>query len=166
MEDRMPLARPDSRDLTFHTDLLRVRTEEHTQFIDLTAWIGRSLGRSGVDHGIAQIQVLHTTAAIVINENEPLLLDDFKSLLERLAPAGGPWAHDDLERRTCNLVPGERANGHAHARALLLGGAKLLNVHAGRLELGRWQSILLLELDGPRERSVSLTVMGARRNGA
>jgi secondary thiamine-phosphate synthase enzyme len=158
----MFLANPDSPDLTISSDTLQLRTEEPMQFIDLTAWVAHRVRRSGIGRGLVQIHVQHTTAAIVVNENEPLLLDDFKALLERLAPRNGAYAHDDLKRRRFNLVPDERSNGHAHARALLLGASKLLNVLDGRVELGRWQSIFLVELDGPRRRSISLTVMGYR----
>ena len=152
--------------LTIYNDLVELRSEERTQFIDLTEWVGRSVSRSGVELGIAQLRVLHTTAAIVVNENEPLLLEDFKVMLERLAPGNGVYAHDDPLRRRVNLEPEERANGHAHARALLLGESRQFNVLDGRVELGRWQSIFLVELDGPRQRSISLTVMGHRRNPA
>ena len=161
----MYATKPDPDHLKFYNDTLRLRTEEPTQFIDVTEWVKERLRRSGVGHGLVQIQVLHTTAAIVVNENEPLLLEDFKELLERIAPENRDYAHDDLERRRVNLVPGERSNGHAHARALLLGAAKLFNVIEGRVELGRWQSIFLVELDGPRKRTVSLTVSGQRRAG-
>jgi secondary thiamine-phosphate synthase enzyme len=152
------------RPLTIYNDLIEIQTEERLQFVDLTEWVGRSLARSGVEEGFAQIRVLHTTAAIVINENEPLLLGDFKSLLERLVPEGSYYAHDDPLLRRANLQPGERANGHAHARALFLGESKQVNVVEGRAELGRWQSILLVELDGPRKRTISLALVGHRRN--
>ncbi len=157
---------PDFNDLTFFNDLLSLRTEEALQFIDLTTWVGETVRRSGVGHGYVQIQVLHTTAAIVANENEPLLLEDFKRLLGRIAPANSVYAHDDLSQRTVNLVPDERANGHADAQALLLGASKQFNVLEGRVELGRWQSILLVELDGPRKRSISITVAGRPRTSA
>ncbi len=153
-------------DWRVYCDTIRLSTDRSTQFIDLTDWIVGSLDRSGVGDGIVQIQALHTTAAIVINENEPLLLGDFERMLERLVPANGSYGHDDPERRRANLLPAERPNGCAHARALLLGGAKLVNILGGRPELGRWQSILLVELDGPRERRISMTVMGRRREPA
>ncbi len=158
--------RPAYNDLVIFNDILRLRTEEPLQFIDLTAWVDRVVRRSGVGHGQVQVQVLHTTAAIVANENEPLLIDDFKRLLERVAPADENYAHDDFERRRVNLTPDERPNGHAHARALLLGAAKLFNVIEGRVELGRWQTIFLVEFDGPRKRTLSATVTGRRRNSA
>ena len=158
--------RPEFNDLIIFNDMLRLRTEEPLQFIDLTTWVDRVVRRSGIGHGQVQVQVLHTTAAIVANENEPLLIEDFKRLLERVAPREGDYAHDDFERRRVNLTPDERPNGHSHARALLLGASKLFNVIEGRVELGRWQTIFLVELDGPRKRTVSVTVSGRRRNSA
>ena len=83
-------------------------------------------------------------------------------LLERLAPRGtGLYAHDELDRRAF-VPPDERPNGHAHAKALLLRTAETLNVADGRLQLGRWQRVLLLDCDGPRDREVSLLAMGER----
>ena len=149
--------------LAIHHDRTEILTEERTQFIDLTAWVDRCLQRSGIVRGVALVRVLHTTAAVVVNENEPLLLGDLQAMLERLAPETGTYAHDDFRRRRVNLEPDERRNGHAHARALLLGDSRSIGVIEGGLDLGRWQSILLVELDGPRYRSVSLTVMGSRR---
>ena len=146
-----------------HHDRMELRSEGRTQFIDLTSWVRQCLQKSGVDRGVAIVRVLHTTAAVVINENEPLLLEDLKAMLERLAPEDGRYAHDDFPRRAGDLEPDERRNGHAHARAVLLGDSKSIGVLEGGLDLGRWQSILLVELDGPRPRSVSLTVLGSRR---
>ena len=143
-------------------DRTEILTEERTQFIDITAWVGRCLQRSGIERGIVLVRVLHTTAAVVVNENEPLLLGDLKAMLERLAPETGTYAHDDFHRRQVPLEPDERRNGHAHARALLLGDSRAIGVLEGGLDLGRWQSILLVELDGPRYRSVSVTIMGSR----
>ena len=100
----------------------------------------------------------HTTAAIRINENEPLLLEDFRRLLERLAPVGG-YEHDDLARRR-DVPPDEPLNGHAHSRHLLLSTSETLPVTGGRLDLGTWQSIFLVELCSPRVRRVTVQVMG------
>jgi secondary thiamine-phosphate synthase enzyme len=110
--------------------------------------------------GLVNVQSLHTTVAIVVNEHEPLLLTDFKNLLEQLAPAAGTYRHDDPSARTVNVTAEERRNGQAHCRALLLGPSACLNVIDGRLQLGRWQRVFLLELDGPRERQVSVVMLG------
>ena len=159
-------ASPANHATHIHQDRTEILTGERTQFIDLTPWVARCVERSGIDRGVALVRVLHTTAAVVVNENEPLLLDDLKAMLERLAPEDGTYGHDDFRRRVVNVEPGERINGHSHARALLLGDSKSIGVLEGRLDLGRWQSILLVELDGPRYRSVSVTITGSRRDRA
>ena len=152
----------DLEALAIHHDRTELRTEGRTQFIDLTPWVRQCLQRSGIDRGVAMVRVLHTTAAVVVNENDPLLLDDLKRMLERLAPEDGNYAHDDFLRRAGDLEPDERRNGHAHARAVLLGDSRSIGVLDGDLDLGRWQSILLIELDGPRSRSISVTIIGSR----
>ena len=140
---------------------IRVETRHPTEFIDLTDQIDARVLATGIRDGLVNVQTLHTTTAIVVNEHEPLLLADFAALLERLAPPHGRYQHDDMAVRTVNLAPGERANGHAHCRALLLGSPSAsLNLAEGRLQLGRWQRIFLVELDGPRCREVSVQVLG------
>ena len=139
---------------------IRVATERTIEFIDLTDRIEALADEAGIDVGLVNIQTLHTTTAIVVNEREPLLLADFEDLLGRAAPRDATYRHDDMEVRTVNLAPGERANGHAHCHALLLGSSASLNVADGRLQLGRWQRVFLVELDGPRVREVSVLVFG------
>ena len=139
---------------------IRVATGRPMEFIDLTDRIEALAARSGVDTGLVNIQSLHTTTAIVVNEHEPLLLADFAALLTRAAPKDAPYRHDDMSVRTVNLAPAERSNGHAHCQALLLPTSALLNLADGRLQLGRWQRVFLVELDGPRAREVSVLVMG------
>jgi secondary thiamine-phosphate synthase enzyme len=139
---------------------IRVATERAMEFIDLTARIEALTAEAGVHAGLVSIHSLHTTTAIVVNEHEPLLLADFDALLARAAPRDARYRHDDMEARTVNLAPGERPNGHAHCRALLLGPSAALNVAGGRLQLGPWQRVFLVELDGPRAREVSVLVLG------
>lgn len=139
---------------------VRITTERPTQFVDLTDEVEALVADARLQHGIVNVQSLHTTAAIVLNEHEPLLLSDFSTLLARTAPRALWYRHDDLEARTVNLDPDERANGHAHCRALLLGATAALNVVGGRLQRGRWQRLFLVELDGPRAREVSVLVLG------
>jgi secondary thiamine-phosphate synthase enzyme len=137
---------------------IRVTTSQPLEFIDLTDRLVAVA--AGIRTGLVNVQSRHTTTAIVLNEREPLLHDDFAALLDRAAAADAGYRHDDLAVRTVNLTPGERRNGHAHCRALLLGSSVAVNVAEGRLQLGQWQRVFLVELDGPREREVSLLVMG------
>jgi secondary thiamine-phosphate synthase enzyme len=142
-----------------HTKV-RIATEHHTEFIDLTESLDEFLAKSRIATGLLNVQSLHTTAAIVVNEGEPLLLGDFDSLLDDIAPDTVPYGHDDQSVRTVNLKPGERPNGASHCKALLLPTSACLNVVNGRLLLGRWQRVFLVELDGPRARDISVLLMG------
>jgi secondary thiamine-phosphate synthase enzyme len=141
---------------------VHVHTTEPVGAIDLTPRVESFLEATGLETGWVNVQTRHTTTGICVNENEPLLLRDLLALLERLAPRCARYAHDQLHLRE-GVPPNEPRNGHAHAKALLLRTAETLNVAHGRLQLGRWQRILLVELDGPREREVSLLAMGERR---
>lgn len=142
-----------------HTKLA-VTTTRPTEFIDLTSRLERLVAEAGLRFGFLNVQTLHTTTSIVINEHEPLLLADFAALLERAAPDAAAYRHDDKTARTVNVTADERNNGHAHCRALLLSPSACLNVIDGRLQLGRWQRIFLAELDGPRPREISVLVLG------
>ena len=139
---------------------LTLMTERATEFIDVTPRVQAMVKSAGIHTGMVNIQTLHTTTGIVLQEHEPLLLEDFTALLERTAPAEAPYHHDDLRIRTVNLTPDERLNGHAHCRALLLSAFACLNIVNGRLQLGRWQRVFLVELDGPRTRELSVLLMG------
>jgi secondary thiamine-phosphate synthase enzyme len=140
-------------------DFVRLRTAMRRQFIDLTQLVAERVRRSGVREGMVAVQSRHTTAAVLVNENEPLLIQDFEDLLERWAPADARYRHNDPEARE-GAPADERPNGHAHAQALLLGASVCLNVADGRLDLGEWQSVFLVELDGPRDRTLSVQVLG------
>jgi secondary thiamine-phosphate synthase enzyme len=142
-----------------HTKV-RITTERPTEFIDLTESLEDLLAESRILTGFVNVQSLHTTAAIVVNEGEPLLLDDFECFLRKTAPDDVPYLHDDETIRTVNLSPGERPNGSSHCRALMLGTSACLNIVNGRLLLGRWQRVFLAELDGPRSRDISVLVIG------
>jgi secondary thiamine-phosphate synthase enzyme len=146
--------------LQIHHDTLTHETASGVQFLDITRELTDFVASSGVEHGFLNVQSTHTTAAIVVNEHEPLLLDDMKKLLERMAPADAHYAHDDFSIRTVNLEPDEPPNGHSHCKSLFLPSSETLNVLEGRLHLGRWQRVFLVELDGPRKRTVSLTRLG------
>jgi secondary thiamine-phosphate synthase enzyme len=142
-----------------HTTI-QIETQHPTQFIDLTDELNEFVRASEVHTGLINIQGLHTTTALIVNEHDPLLLGDVAALLERLAPQDGYYRHDNVGLRTSNCVLGDRPNGHSHCRSLLLASSVTLNIAGGRLQLGTWQRIFLAELDGPRTRSVSVVVIG------
>lgn len=139
---------------------IRLTTGRPTDFVDLTERLEGLVADAGLRFGLVNVQTLHTTTAVIVNEHEPLLLDDFRAVLQAAAPACRKYRHDDPAARTVNLTDGERVNGHAHCQALLLPTTASLNVVNGRLQLGQWQRVFLVELDGPRERSVSVLMLG------
>ena len=141
---------------------LRISTRDSIEVVDLTERVEGFLHAARFEAGWVNVQSRHTTAGIAVNENEPLLVQDLLALLERLAPRSLSYAHDALHLRP-GVPADERPNGHAHAKAFLLRTAETLNVSGGRLQLGRFQCVLLVELDGPREREVSLLALGEKR---
>jgi secondary thiamine-phosphate synthase enzyme len=157
---------PDARvrrigGLTLWAETLDFRTASARQFLDVTEQVAAVVRRSRVSQGWVSVFSKHTTAAVVLNENEPLLLEDLGAMLERLSAAGGVYQHNDLSRRTGEMDPEECANGHAHCQHLLIGASENIPVADGRPDLGRWQRIFLLELDRPRDRQLVVQVFGA-----
>jgi secondary thiamine-phosphate synthase enzyme len=138
---------------------LRFDSSHPTQFVDLTDQIRQEVRRAGLVTGRIHLQSLHTTLGLAVNENEPLLLRDFETLLERLAPGDATYEHDDFARRI-DISLNEPVNGHAHCRQLLLTGFTTLLVEDGDLVLGRWQSVFAVELDGPRHRQLAIQLDG------
>ena len=157
------LPKPHSEgELTLYQERVRLRTDSGQHFIDVTDLLAERVRRSGIELGAVSIHSLHTTAAIVVNEHEPRLIRDLDDLLERLAPRSARYRHNDLHARRFEIPPDERPNAHAHARQLLIGGTPTIHLVEGRMMLGRWQRVFLVELDGPREREVSILVQGLR----
>jgi secondary thiamine-phosphate synthase enzyme len=131
-------------------------------YADLTDELRRAIKDSGVTDGMAVAFCPHTTCALLINEWEEGALQDFRRRLESLVPDGEYYAHDDLDLRTQNLdEPHERLNGHAHVKQMLLSATShAIPVTAGEPMLGRWQRLVLVELDDPHERRVVFQVFG------
>jgi secondary thiamine-phosphate synthase enzyme len=141
------------------TRRLVLPTARPTEFIDLTPRLQAEVTGAGLQTGRLYLQSLHTTLGLTVNENEPLLLEDLKRLLERLVPQGARYQHDDLALRA-GVAAHEPANGHAHGRLMLLQPHCTVLVEDGALVLGPWQSVFAVELDGPRERQLSLQLDG------
>ena len=139
---------------------LSVDTQKAPEFIDITDWVSQCVAQSKVSNGFAIVYSKHTTAAVKINENEPLLLEDMAKLLEQFSPREGKYSHNDFSIRTVNMTPDEAPNGHAHLQHLLLGTSETVPVIDGLMQFGRYQSIFFIELDHPRHREVLVQVVG------
>ena len=136
-------------------DQFSIVTSERVELLDVTSRVAECVRRSGVRNGIALISSLHTTLALFINEFQAALLDDIRRFLEQAVAQDNHWKHNDPRFSDC-----DRANADAHLRAMLLGHSLALPVRDGELVLGTFQSIILAELDGPRERAIEVQILG------
>jgi len=141
-------------------EILELKTATTLDFIDITEKIQKKIKKSGIKNGVINIQSLHTTMSIIVNEAEPLLISDMKKLLEKLAPRTMKYMHDNFEIRTVNMCDGECANGHSHNKAIHLPTSIMLNIVKSSLQLGTWQRIFAIELDRSRSRKVALQIIG------
>jgi secondary thiamine-phosphate synthase enzyme len=130
-------------------------TRHKVEFVNLTELVEERIVKSGIHEGLALVQSLHSTAAVFLNEWQDALLEDFRSLLEQSVRSDFPWRHNDPRYSDC-----ERGNATSHLRSLLVGTSAVLGVCGGSLVRGKWQDIILAELDGPRTRSISLQIFG------
>ena len=130
-------------------------SEEGSEVADITKRVRDIVQSSSISSGIALINILHTTCALFVNEFQAALIDDLKGLVERLVPERGGYRHDDPRYSDC-----ERGNAHSHLRAALLGRSIAVGVNNGELALGRFQSIIFAEFDGPRKREIDVQLIG------
>jgi secondary thiamine-phosphate synthase enzyme len=140
--------------------IIKLRTATTLDFIDITEKIQKKVKEAGIKNGVVNIQSLHTTMAILVNEAEPLLIEDMKVLLERMAPRTYQYMHDNFEIRTVNMCKGECKNGHSHNKAIHLPTSAFMNIVKNQLQLGTWQRIFAIELDRSRPRQIALQIMG------
>ena len=137
-----PLPQPKS-----HLHTLQVETHARVEFKDITSFIQKLISDSGVENGVCHVFVPHTSAAVLIQENDdPALQKDFDNFLKQLAPRDKDYHHND-------------GNCDSHLKAALIGCSKTLLVEDRRLVLGRWQGVFLCEFDGPRRRELKVKIV-------
>lgn len=129
---------------------LKIETSKRIELVDITSAVQEEVRKSEISEGMCLISTRHTTAGIIINENESGLKEDILDLLNKLVPAGAGYRHDRIDN-----------NADSHLRAVLLGASETLPVSEGKLELGTWQRIFFAEMDGPRSRTVNVTLLKA-----
>jgi secondary thiamine-phosphate synthase enzyme len=156
---RTPVMRQQAQALVV-TEQLELETTGAPGFHDITEEVNAVVADSGVSFGHVSIFSCHTTAAIRINESEPLLVRDLARTLRQIAPSNAYYEHNDFGRRVVNMNPDECANGHAHCQHLFLSTSETIPVIDGRPALGTYQRVFLIELDHPRMRQVLITVVG------
>jgi len=132
---------------------IRCRTQGNDQILDLTGQVQEIVGATGVTTGQAALLVHGSTAALTTLEFEPgLVTHDVEAALERIAPRGARYRHEETWHDD---------NGHSHVRASLVGPSLALPIHEGRVPLGTWQQVVLIDSDTrPRERVVHVSIVG------
>jgi secondary thiamine-phosphate synthase enzyme len=136
-------------------DTITIQTAESQQFLDITKHVRDSVARSQIRNGVLLVGTLHTTLALFVNEFQTALIRDVGALLEKLVPYRDGYVHDDPRYSDC-----DRRNGHAHLRTMLFGRHVSLGISEGEPMLGDYQSLIIAELDGPRQRTIGLQIMG------
>ena len=138
--------------MSVHAGELRLSTAGHGDIVDVTDGVRSVVRTSGMDRGVVTAFVVGSTAAVTTMEFEPGGVRDLQEALERLLPAAGEYHHNRLNSDT---------NAHAHLRASIVGASESVPFAHGRLALGTWQQIVLVDFDDrPRARTVSVHVIG------
>jgi secondary thiamine-phosphate synthase enzyme len=145
--------------MRYHRDIIKFHTKAQTEFIDITDRVQEAVDASGIREGRVCVYLQHTTMGVVINHNEPMLLQDFMSLLDRIAPTDIRYAHDLFELKNGRRTDG-RSNGNAHCKALFVGTQVAVPIENGKMMLSDIQSIFVIEFDGSRDRDAIISVSG------
>jgi secondary thiamine-phosphate synthase enzyme len=131
---------------------ISVETPRGIAFVNCTQLLEDVVERARVRTGIAHVYVPATTAGLIVNEDESGVRSDIERMLEAIAPAGHAWSHDATQAE---------GNAHAHLRACITGQSVSIPIAEGRLAVGTWQSIMLVEFDvRPRMRKLVVTIVG------
>jgi secondary thiamine-phosphate synthase enzyme len=134
---------------------LALQTTEKQQLINITPKVKEAVADSGIKNGFIGLFSQHTTAALTVSEFQNALLDDIAGFLRRVVEENLPYKHNSPEFSDC-----DRKNAASHLRSLLFSNSVVLPVFDGELVLGQFQSVILAEMDGPRERSLKVQFLG------
>lgn len=137
--------------MTIHGGLLRLETPGNGHIVDITPGVMSVVNTASVGRGVVTVFATGSTAAITTMEYEPGGVHDLQALLDRLIPSGGDYEHNRLNHDT---------NSHAHLRAAVIGPSETIPIVDGRLQLGTWQQVVLIDFDDrPRRRTVTVQVL-------
>ena len=131
------------------TETLELETVERTAVLDITSQINAALAETGLRRGLVNVYSRHSTSGVFINENESGLVEDFKNSIQSLIPSDERYRHDRIDN-----------NADSHLRSFIIGNSETIPFDGASMSLGTWQSVFFLELDGPRNRRVTLTIIG------
>ena len=136
-----------------------IESKAQLEFINITDKVDEVVDNSGIREGQVQVYAPHTTMSIVVNHNEPMLLQDFMRILYKLAPVDDQYSHDLFELRRVKSSDG-RSNGHSHCKSLILGVSVTIPLEKGKMLITGKQAIFAIDFDGARKRELFIQVMG------
>jgi secondary thiamine-phosphate synthase enzyme len=131
------------------SEILELKTSTRVEIADITRNVDAAIAECGLKKGLVNIYSKHSTSAIFINENEAGLVEDYVELIEKLVPTGDNYRHDRIDN-----------NADSHLRSFIIGNNETVPFENGSMNLGTWQSVFFLEMDGPRNRKINITIMG------
>jgi len=155
LKDEVAESSPASAGFKVFSRVVDWITNDRLELLNITDRINEIVRKSGVREGIVHLQSLHTTTALFLNEWQDALVEDVKMFFEEIVLRERYYRHNDPAYSDC-----ERKNADAHMRGMMMGQTLCLQVRNARVLLGTWQSIILAEFDGPRNRSLAIQVSG------
>jgi secondary thiamine-phosphate synthase enzyme len=145
--------------MKIYKEKIDLQTTTQIEFIDITKQVEEIVAKSGIREGQVLIFSTHTTSSIIVNHNEPMLIQDFMRTLYRLVPVSDRYSHDLFELNRAYTSDG-RSNGHSHCKAILLGASQTIPIEKGQMMKTEKQSIFYVEMDGARKRDAIVQVIG------
>ncbi len=138
---------------------IEFETKSQIEFVNISDRVSGIVEKSGIREGQVVVFSPHTTMSVIINHNEPLLLQDFMRVLYKVAPIDDRYTHDLFELTRGTKSDG-RSNGHSHCKVLLVGSSETIPVERGHLLLTDKQTVFAVEFDGARKRDIVVQVIG------
>jgi secondary thiamine-phosphate synthase enzyme len=146
--------------IKIHKQKIELESKNQIEFFDVTESVQEAVDASGVREGNVIVFAPHTTMGVIINHNEPMLIQDFMRILYKLAPVDERYSHDLFELRRTSTKSDGRSNGHSHCKSFLTGVSQNIPIEKGKLLLTDKQSVFAIEFDGARKRDIIVQVMG------
>jgi len=146
--------------MKIHNRKISLESKNQIEFMDITDKVHEIIDNSGIREGQVLIFSSHTTMGVVINHNEPMLIQDFMRVLYRIAPVEEQYSHDLFELKNGGVRSDGRSNGHSHSKSMLVGISETVPISKGKMMLGSKQSIFAVEFDGSRKRDINIQVIG------
>lgn len=145
--------------IKIHKQKIDLESKNQIEFFDITEKVQKVIDDSGVREGNVVVFAPHTTMGVIINHNEPMLLQDFMRILYKIVPMDDRYSHDLFELRKNSTSDG-RSNGHSHCKSFLAGVSQTIPIEKGKMLITNKQSIFAIEFDGARKRDVLVQIMG------